>query len=82
MFVHDGVIASMPSARAKRLVVLDWVAQDFEPGRRFPERQVNEILARRHHDTAMLRRYLVDEGLLDREGGEYWRAGGTVDSVD
>jgi hypothetical protein len=36
------------------------------------------MLARRHPDTATLRRYLVDEGLLDRAGGEYWRIGGTV----
>jgi hypothetical protein len=25
-----------------------------------------------------LRRYLVDEGLLSREAGVYWRSGGTV----
>jgi hypothetical protein len=30
-------------------------------------------------DTAALRRYLVDEDLLARERGEYWRAGGTFD---
>ena len=32
-FVRDGRITSIPAARAKRLVVLDWLAQDFEPGR-------------------------------------------------
>ena len=58
--------------------MLDWVAQDFEPGVHYAERQVNEVLGRRHADTAALRRYLVDEGMLDREAGEYWRAGGTV----
>ena len=58
--------------------MLDWLAQDFEPGERYTERQVNAILARRHPDTATLRRYLVDEDLLDRAGGEYWRIGGTV----
>lgn len=77
-FVHDGRITSIPSARGKRLVVLDWVAQDFEPGVRYRERDVNTILARRHDDTALLRRYLVDEHLLGREAGEYWRTGGTV----
>jgi hypothetical protein len=39
---------------------------------------VNEILEHRHPDTASLRRYLVDEELLDRAAGEYWRIGGTV----
>ena len=77
-FVVDGRITSIPAAHGKRLVVLDWLAQDFEPGVRYSERQVNAILERRHPDTATLRRYLVDERLLDRAGGEYWRIGGTV----
>lgn len=77
-FVHDGRIISIPAARGKRTIVLDWLAQDFEPGRRYSERDVNTILARRHADTATLRRSLVDEELLDRDGGEYWRIGGTV----
>ncbi len=77
-FVHDGRITSIPAARGKRSVVLDWLAQDFEPGRRYSEREVNAILARRYADTATLRRYLVDEQLLDRDRGEYWRIGGSV----
>jgi hypothetical protein len=77
-FVHDGRITSMPAARGKRLVVLDWLAQDFEPGVRYVEAEVNERIAARHDDPAMMRRYLVDEGLLDRAGGQYWRSGGTV----
>jgi hypothetical protein len=78
VFVRDGRITSIPAVRTKRLVLLDWVAQDFEPGRRYSEAAVNAILAHRHPDTAALRRYLVDEELLDRAGGEYWRIGGSV----
>jgi hypothetical protein len=32
-----------------------------------------------HPDFAALRRHLVDEAFMDRAGGVYWRAGGTVD---
>lgn len=77
-FVRDGRLTSIPTSRSKRLVVLDVLAQEFEPGRRYSEPMVNLILGRWHADTAALRRYLVDEGFLDREGGEYWRMGGTV----
>ena len=77
-FVRDGRITSLPAARSKRRVLLDWLAQDFEPGRRYSEARVNAILERRYSDTATLRRYLVDEDLLDRGAGEYWRIGGTV----
>ena len=59
--------------------MLDWLAQRFDPGRRYPEATVNLITRAVHPDTAALRRYLVDEGILDREHGEYWRTGGTFD---
>jgi hypothetical protein len=77
-FVREGRITSIPMARAKRLVVLDWLAQRFEPGRRYSEQMVNAIIGQLHADTAAWRRHLVDEGFMDRDHGEYWRTGGTV----
>jgi hypothetical protein len=76
-FMKDGRLASIPASHSKRLVVLDRIAQEFEPGRRYPEREVNDSLAAFHPDYAALRRYLVDEGFLNRESGFYWRTGGT-----
>ena len=78
-FVHDGRLQSIPTARSKRLVILDLLAQEFEPGRHYGEPMVNLMLGKWHADTAALRRYLVDEGLLTREAGVYWRSGGWVD---
>jgi hypothetical protein len=78
-FMPDGRLLQMPAKRSRRLVVLDHVARTFEPGRRYPERDVNVILRAFYDDYAALRRYLVDEGFLARAGGEYWRTGGTVE---
>lgn len=75
----DGRLVRMPTKRSKRLDLLDHLAQRFEPGRRYTEREVNASLAQVSDDTATLRRYLVDERFLDRADGEYWRSGGTVD---
>jgi hypothetical protein len=89
-FLHRGRQMSVPAAHGKRRVVLDHLAGLFEPGRRYPEREVNELLGRYHPDYAMLRRYLVDDGFLAREDEPapsgsrsvkvYWRTGGTVDT--
>lgn len=78
-FMKDGRLRSIPARHGKRRVILDVIAQDFEPGRRYTEKQVNLILGKRFADTAALRRYLVDDGFMEREGGagRYWRAGGT-----
>jgi hypothetical protein len=76
-FLRDGRLTQIPTQRSKRLVVLDRLAQEFEPGRRYSEPMVNLVLGRWHADTAALRRYLVDEGFLDRAEGQYWRSGGS-----
>ncbi len=75
----DGRLHTIPSKHAKLLVVLDHLAQSFEPGRTYPEPEVKETLTRFHPDHAALRRYLVENGFLAREDGVYWRSGGTVD---
>ena len=77
-FVREGRITAIPMQRSKRLVLLDLLAQEFEPGRRYSEKMVNLMLGRWHQDTAAWRRYLVDEGFLDRADGEYWRSGGSL----
>jgi hypothetical protein len=78
-FVRDGRLVSIPAQHSTRLVVLRHLVHVFEPGVRYPEREVNALLAAWHDDVAALRRYLVDEGLLTREAGVYWRTGGPVD---
>lgn len=75
----DGSLRQMPTRIAKRLVVLDHIAQSFAIGERWTELEVNDRLRRFHPDVASLRRYLVEEEFLDRRDGLYWRAGGTTD---
>jgi hypothetical protein len=78
-FIRDGRITAVPAKRARRRLLLDEVAQAFEPGPRYPESVVDEILKTVFDDHCTLRRYLVDEAFLSRTaGGVYWRAGGTV----
>jgi ADP-ribose pyrophosphatase YjhB (NUDIX family) len=77
-FTRDGRITSIPVQRARRRLLLEHVAAAFEPGVRYPERDVNAILRAWYPDHATLRRYLVDELLLDRAEGMYWRIGGPV----
>jgi DNA-binding transcriptional ArsR family regulator len=80
-FVRDGRLTAIPMAWGKRHIVLDWLAQRFEPGRRYSEAMVNLSLGQVHPDTAALRRYLVDDGFLSRDHGEYWRTGGRVEAA-
>lgn len=85
-FVADGRLLRLPARRARRLRVLEFLAQSFEPGRRFPEKEIDVVLrawcAGGATDHVTVRRYLVDEGFLSREHGTYWRSGGWIDVFD
>lgn len=68
-------LISIPAQRKKRMAILRWLVEDFQPGTRYPEAEVNRIISRRHPDFATLRRNLVDEELMQREHSVYWRTG-------
>lgn len=72
-FVEDGRLSGIPAYRKKRQIILRWLATQFEVGRSYPEKEVNEIIQRHHPDAATLRRELIGEKLMARENGLYWR---------
>jgi hypothetical protein len=72
-FLKGGRLDKIPDTRKKRDVILRWLVSRFDEGRRYPEREVNEIIQRHHPDSATLRRELIGAGLMQREAGVYWR---------
>ncbi|GLV60612.1 hypothetical protein KDH_74310 [Dictyobacter sp. S3.2.2.5] len=72
-FFEGERLKEIPASRKKRSVVLKWFATRFEPGTRYTEKQVNEIIQRHHEDASSIRRELVGEKLMQRENGSYWR---------
>ena len=78
-FFDGDRLVEIPSSHAKRRLVLEKIALGFEPGRRYRERDLNFMIQLIHPDYAAIRRYMVDEGLLDRADGAYWRIGGRID---
>ena len=70
----EGRLKTFPSQLKKLEVIVRYAARAFEPGRRYSEKEVNELLGQLNDDYASLRRHLVEFKLLEREGGggEYW----------
>ena len=71
----DGTLKQIPPQGNKLLIVLNFIVEAFAYDTDYTEKEVNMILRRFHVDTAALRRYLVDNGLMAREsdGTRYWR---------
>lgn len=72
-FIRDGRLTGFPTYPAKTRIVLEYLVNSFEPGRDYPEREVNTVLNTWHPDHAALRRLLVDSRLLTRTNGIYHR---------
>jgi hypothetical protein len=71
----EGTLKQIPPQKSKLLIILNFIADAFAYDTNYTEKEVNMILRRFHVDTAALRRYLVDNGLMGREsnGTRYWR---------
>jgi hypothetical protein len=71
----DGSLKQIPLQGNKLLIILNFIVDAFAYDTNYTEKEVNTILRRFHVDTATLRRYLVDNGLMAREsdGTRYWR---------
>ncbi len=72
-YMEDGRLTMWPHQWKKREVILRYLAEQFETGRRYGEREVNEIIGRVHEDYATLRRELVETRRLSRDHDVYWR---------
>lgn len=72
-YLVRGRLKTIPSQFKKREVVLCRLAQEFEIGKRYPEKRVNAMLKAFHADYTTLRDEMVKLKLLGCARGYYWR---------
>lgn len=78
-FVRGGRIVNYPAGNADRLELLTWVArQVLVPGETVDEATINDRIRPFMDEFALLRRYLIDYGAVERtnDGSRYWIAEG------
>lgn len=75
-FDEGGKLKQYPSKRPLRQLVLAKIAEDFEAGRKYTEKEVNEIIRRNiaFSDHELIRRELFQYRFIGRlrNGSEYW----------
>ncbi|WP_437279959.1 metalloregulator ArsR/SmtB family transcription factor [Sorangium sp. So ce375] len=70
-FFRGGALVQLPKQWRKRRIVLEQFLGKFQAGRRYREREVNEIIQTLYPDHCTIRRMLVDEGYMARDGQFY-----------
>ncbi len=71
-FFEYGKLKAIPTQRKKERIILEEIAKNFEPGRTYTEKEVNQIIEPIHHDFCTIRRDMIGEKLMERENGLYW----------
>lgn len=68
------VLKSFSAKEKKKVVILGKIAEQFEPGKHYMEKEVNEILTPVFADYMTIRRYLIMYGFMERttDGSQYW----------
>lgn len=72
-FFEYGKLKSIPSQHKKERIVLEVIADKFEPDRIYTEKEVNLLIAELYDDFCTIRRDMIAEKLLDRNARGYWR---------
>ncbi|WP_394924539.1 DUF2087 domain-containing protein [uncultured Robinsoniella sp.] len=68
------VLKAFSPKEKKKIVILGKIAEEFQRGKHYTEKEVNEILKPVFEDYMTLRRYLVMYGFMERtkDGAQYW----------
>ncbi len=68
-----GKLRAIPVQRKKKLICYEMIAEYFELGRVYEEKEVNEIISPIYADYCTIRRDMISEGIFRRDGGKYVR---------
>lgn len=73
-YFKEGKLINLPTNKQKRLIVLEYILKAFQQDREYTQREVNAILLNVYDDVFLIRRELVEWGLMNRtrDGRSYW----------
>ena len=72
-FFEYGKLRSIPVQHKKKLICYELIAEHFEPGKVYEEKEVNAIISPIYADYCTVRRDMISEGIFSRDGTRYVR---------
>lgn len=73
-YFKDGRLTKFPLKEKQRMIVIREIAKSIEDDKTYDEKGLNALLGSFYEDYVLIRRYLIEYGLLDRktDGSAYW----------
>ena len=70
-FFEYGKLKSIPAQRKKQRICVEEISKAFTAGKEYDEKEVNEIIMQYHEDFCTIRRDMISEQIMEREGSTY-----------
>ena len=72
-FFEYGKLKAIPVQRKKKLICYEVISEKLIPGKVYSEKELNDVISQIHEDYCTIRRDMIGEGILSRDGSEYVR---------
>jgi predicted transcriptional regulator len=73
-FFKKNKLVQIPAQYKKRVIILKEMLKRFQPGKKYSEQAVNDLISQMYNDHCLIRREMIDAGIMKRENNEYWLA--------
>ncbi|MCT1398739.1 DUF2087 domain-containing protein [Paenibacillus sp. p3-SID867] len=70
---NDGTLRSIPAQYKKKLVILEYLVEQLEAGKEYPEKDINAFIKRYYADYATIRREFIIHQYMSRDHEIYIR---------
>ena len=70
-FFEYGKLKAIPAQRKKQHICLEEISKAFEVGKEYEEKEVNDIILQFHEDFCTIRREMICEHIMERDGNIY-----------
>ncbi|MBT5420500.1 MAG: DUF2087 domain-containing protein, partial [Candidatus Cloacimonetes bacterium] len=70
-FMKDGKIRQIPAQKQKRWIVFEQILNEFEFGKEYNEKDVNQIIQKYNEDYCSIRRSFIEEHVMSRQDYVY-----------
>lgn len=70
-FMEYGRLKAIPMQRKKERIILEEIAKDIQEGIPYSEKEITNIITKYHEDYCTIRRDMISEGILERQGSTY-----------
>jgi hypothetical protein len=71
-FFKKNKLIKLPVQKKKKLIILEEFLKKIKSDKKYTETEINEIILQHYDDYCIVRRLMIEEGMMKRKNQIYW----------